>query len=159
MNSKDLSIPKNIPLKEGLFVMPSANGEEAHLIGSKCTKCEHVFFPKREVCLGCGDMHMREVALSTKGKLFTWTVVRQDPPGALVKAPYALGKIQLPEGVFVFTVLTDCDFDKLKIDTEWELVIEKISEDAECNNLMAYKFHPATNYDVKKNDVKEVNER
>ena len=143
MDSKnETTYRKNIPLKEGLFTIGSL-GEEAHLIGSKCTNCGDVFFPKRDFCYGCGEARMKETPLSSKGKLYTWTIVRQDPPGALVKAPYVLGRIQLPEGVFVNTVLTDCDFGEIKTGTEWEMVIEKVSEDADGNNLMAYKFRHA----------------
>jgi len=141
-NNQPKSQKKAIPLKEGLFTMPSPSGEGAHLIGSRCKSCRDVFFPKREVCLNCGQADLEEIALNTRGKLDTWTVVRQVPPEAIVTAPYGLGRIQLPEGVFIATVLTECNPEKLKIGTEWELVIEKVKEDEEGNDVVAYKFRP-----------------
>ena len=142
-NNQPKSQKKAIPLKEGLFIMPLPSGEGGHLIGSKCKSCGDVFFPKREVCLGCGQADLEEIALSTRGKLDTWTPVRQTPPGAIVTAPYGLARIELPEGVFVATVLTDCDLEKIKTGSEWELVIEKVKEDEEGNDVLAYKFRPA----------------
>ncbi len=142
-NNQPKSQKKAVPLKEGLFTVPSPGGEGGHLIGSRCKSCGDVFFPKRDVCLSCGQADMEETALNTRGKLEAWTVVRQTPTGAIVTAPYGLGRIELLEGVFVATVLTDCDLEKLKSGTEWELVIEKVKEDEEGNDVMAYKFRPA----------------
>jgi len=85
---------------------------------------------------------MEEVALSTRGKLETFTISRATPPGSLIQAPYGLGYVRLPEGCIVQTVLSECDPQKLKIDMDMELVIEKIREDEEGNDVMAFKFKP-----------------
>ena len=133
---------QRIPFKEGLFTMPPPDGEGAHLIGSKCKKCGDVFFPKREVCLNCGKIDMEEIALSTRGKLDTYTIITQVPPGAMVTAPFVSARILLPEGVYVGALLADDDFQRLKVGMDVELVIDKLVEDKEGNEIIAYKFRP-----------------
>lgn len=122
--------------------MPSPDGEGAHLIGSKCKNCGDVFFPKREVCLNCGKIDMEEIALSTRGKLDTYTIITQVPPGAMVTAPFVSARILLPEGVYVGALLADDDFQRLKVGMDVELVIDKLVEDKEGNEIIAYKFRP-----------------
>lgn len=133
---------KRVPLKEGLFTLPASLSGKPRLIATKCRKCGEVFFPKRMVCLNCSAMDMEELLLSTRGKIFTFTIVRQAPPDSIAKAPYGLGSIQMPEGVHVRTVLADCDLDKLEVGMDVELVLEKIKEDEQGNSVMAYKFKP-----------------
>ena len=122
--------------------MPSPSGESAHLIGSKCQNCGDIFFPKREVCLNCGKINMETLALSPRGKLHTYTIITQVPPGAMVTAPFVSARVRLPEGAYVGTLLADCDFEKLKLGMDVELVIEKLTEDEEGNEIMIYKFRP-----------------
>jgi uncharacterized protein len=56
--------------------------------------------------------------------------------------PYALAWVELPEGVRFETLLTDCNFDALQVGMEVELVIEKLHEDEDGNEVLAYKFRP-----------------
>ena len=141
-NNQPRSQKKAIPFKEGLFTMPSSTGEGTHLIGSRCKNCGDVSFPKREVCLNCGKIGMGEIALSTRGKLDTYTIITQVPPGAVVTAPFVSARVLLPEGVYVGTVLADGDFQKLRLGMDMELVIDKLMEDVDGNEIMAYKFRP-----------------
>jgi uncharacterized OB-fold protein len=46
---------------------------------------------------------MVEVALSNQGRLYSWTIVRVAGPG--FATPYALGYVDLPEGVRVLAQL------------------------------------------------------
>jgi uncharacterized OB-fold protein len=69
---------KVVPLKEGLFEI-SESGEIAHLIGSKCKTCDDRFFPKRYVCLACGDQDLKDIALSKTERIWTYTIARQTP--------------------------------------------------------------------------------
>jgi len=132
---------KQLPLKEGLFKLPSAV-EEGHLMGSRCRSCQTTFFPKRHLCLNCGKSDMDEVPLSRRGRLHSFTIARMTPPGSIIEAPYALGLVRLPEEVVVQSVLTQCDLDALEIDMEVELVFEKVAEDEEGSDLIAFKFRP-----------------
>ncbi len=85
---------------------------------------------------------MEEVALSRRGKLDTFTISRAVPPGSIMQAPYAIARILLPERVLITTVLASCELEALDIGMEMELVIEKVMEDEEGNEVMAFKFKP-----------------
>ncbi len=131
---------KQIPLKEGLFKLPSTPSERGYLIGSRCRTCGETFFPKRVYCANCTGKDLEEIALSTKGKIHTFTISREVPPGSIMQAPYAIVQVRLPEGALVTSVLTDCDLEALDIGTDAQLVIEKVMEDEEGNDIMAFKF-------------------
>lgn len=132
---------RQIPLKEGLFRLPS-HGGDGYLVGSKCRTCGETFFPKRLYCAKCTSSDTEEVALSRRGKLESFTISRGVPPGSVMKAPYGLAQIRLPEGILVTTILADCDLETLDIEMDMELVFEKIKEDEEGNEVMAFKFRP-----------------
>jgi len=132
---------KRISIHEGLFRIPtSQSSEKPYLIGSRCRDCQEVMFPSRSICLNCFGDNFEEVALSSKGKLFTFTINYQGPKE--FSTPYASGYIDLPEGVRIYSLLTDWENKDLKIGMEMELVIDKIKEDREGNEVVGYKFRP-----------------
>ena len=132
---------KRVILKEGQFTMPSTPDEQPRLIGSRCRACGEYFFPKQVACAHCFKQDMEEVLLSPRGKLWSYTIVRQRPPVYQGPVPYALGLIELPE-IRIEALLTDCDFDSLKVGMDMELVIEKLHEDEEGNEVLTWKFRP-----------------
>ena len=132
------------PVIEGAFYLPASSNEKHYLIGSKCIHCGYIAFPPKEVCPICiKDNAMKEVPLGSMGILDSFTVVRQAPPGFIV--PYLLGIIRLPDGPEVFTIITGCEIadDALTIGQEMELIIDKIKEDDEGNEVIGWKFRPA----------------
>ncbi len=131
-----------VPLREGVFRLPSGPDEEPPLIGSRCQNCGDHFFPKRHICLSCGQQGIEETALGRRGKIWTYTVAQQTPPGSLMKAPYVIAVVQLTEGAMVQAVLAECDLEAVQIGTEVEMVVEKMGTSAEGNDLMAFKFKP-----------------
>jgi uncharacterized protein len=112
------------------------------VVGTRCEACNKVFFPRKEVCPDCFDGRLKEVPLSTRGKLHSYTVSYMGLPG--MKTPYAVGFIELPERIKLFSVLTDCEpyENVLKVDMEMEMVIEKIKQDELGNEIVGYKFRP-----------------
>ncbi|OHE24617.1 MAG: hypothetical protein A3J94_09030 [Syntrophus sp. RIFOXYC2_FULL_54_9] len=56
--------------------------------------------------------------------------------------PYAIGYVELPEGVRVETLFSTSDFEQLRIGLDVELVIERLHEDEEGNEVLTYKFRP-----------------
>lgn len=134
---------KRLPLLPGIIHEATSPGDKSYLIGSKCSTCGRTFFPKQSVCWVCmSEDTMREMALSTRGRIDTFTVVHVAPRG--FKAPYIQAFVDLPEGPRIFSLITGCEPSEevLKTGTEVELVIEKITEDEEGNDLIGYKFRP-----------------
>ena len=118
-------------------------GESPALMGSRCPQCGEHFYPPRYVCLNCYHEGLEEVALSTRGELYSFTIARVALPGTLMTPPYVIAQVRLPEGVSVATVLTDVDPEAVRIGMPLELVVEKASVDSEGNDVMTFKFRPA----------------
>jgi uncharacterized OB-fold protein len=59
--------------------------------------------------------------------------------------PYLIGFIELPEGIKLFSLLTQCDpwEQVLKVGMEMEMVIETIRQDEEGNEIVGYKYRPS----------------
>jgi uncharacterized OB-fold protein len=133
---------KMVPLREGIFRLPSSPDEEPALIGSRCQSCGDHFFPKRYICLNCGQEDIEETMLGPRGKIWTYTVARQTPPGSLMQAPYVLVVVQLTEGAMVQAVLSEWDLEAVRVGMEVQMVVEKMGTSAEGNDLMALKFKP-----------------
>jgi benzoylsuccinyl-CoA thiolase BbsA subunit len=133
-------VREKIPIREGLFQMPSLPSETPYLIGSRCRKCQEVMFPQRPICPNCFGKEVEQVRLSSRGRLFTFTINHQGSKE--FSTPYASGYVDLPEGVRIYSLLTDWEAKGLKIGTEMELVIEKIKEDREGKIVLGYKFRP-----------------
>jgi len=90
--------------------------------------------------LNCFGKDLEQVTLSSRGRLFTFTINHQGPKG--FSTPYASGFIDLPEGVRIYSLLTDWTAKDLKIGAEMELVIEKMTGDSDGNEEVTYKFRP-----------------
>ncbi|MBW2056648.1 MAG: Zn-ribbon domain-containing OB-fold protein [Deltaproteobacteria bacterium] len=134
------SAGRTVPIREGLFAVPGEKPERPYLLGSRCRRCGSVYFPRRAVCANCLGETMEEIPLSRRGRLYTYTIVRYPAPG--LRAPYAVGYVDLPEGVRVFSVLTGWDDENLGLGIDMELVVERFGEDAEGNEVQTYKFRP-----------------
>ena len=137
---------KKLPIVEGLL---SLSDSGPHLIGSKCPSCGAYFFPKGSYCpdLKCKRTALEEVALSTRGKLYTYTVQYYLPPPPYKFdgdfSPYAIGLIELPEGIRVLGQLAGCDPKEIQIGMEVELIAEKQFTDDQGNEYMMWKFRRA----------------
>ena len=116
--------------------------EKYRLIGGKCEN-GHVFFPYREVCPVCGSRNVEEYEFSGRGKVLTWTLVRNPPSGFEYYKPYPLALVQLEEGPVVLAQLTDVDPEEIHEGTEVEAVTRKVREFEEDGIILyAYKFRP-----------------
>lgn len=129
--------------KDSFFVRNTISSESPTLAGSKCKYCGKIYFPHRRICANClRKDEMEEVPLSRIGKLHSYTILYVAPQG--FEAPYALGYVDLPEGVRIFSMLTDCEpyKKKLRIDMKVETVLGKIRESESGVEIISYKFKP-----------------
>jgi len=115
--------------------------EKYRLIGGKCEN-GHVFFPYRQKCPICGGK-AEEHEFSGKGKVLTWTIVRNPPSGFEYYKPYPLALVQLEEGPVVLAQLTDVEPEEIHEGMEVEAVTRKVREFEEDGIILyAYKFRP-----------------
>jgi len=120
-------------------------GGEFFMIGRRCKSCGSVsLLPKAvPVCHNCFvEGQIEEVTLSKRGKLFSYAVQNIALPG--FEAPSPMGYIDLPEGLRVFSLLTECEpfKEKLKIGREMEMTVKKVYKDKEGNDFFSYTFKP-----------------
>ncbi|MFE5699309.1 DNA-binding protein [Rhodococcus sp. ACS1] len=86
---------------------------------SRCSHCSTVAFPATSLCSQCSRPAMSPVALSTRGTVWAYTVQRFAPksppyvPPPDGFSPFAVGYVELPEGIRVEAVLDCHDFDEL----------------------------------------------
>jgi len=59
--------------------------------------------------------------------------------------PYGIGLIELPEGIRVMGMLTGCELDDIKIGMDVELVIEKLYQNEQGDDVVTFKFKPINN--------------
>lgn len=99
-----------VPVAPGLMrIDPPA------LLGGACTACGALRFPRRPFCAVCQSDTIEERELATSGIVYSFTIVRAAPPGYAGEAPYAIGLVDLPDGLRVTTTLTADDLGQLAI--------------------------------------------
>jgi uncharacterized OB-fold protein len=106
----------------------AATGTTAVLEGSRCDHCGTVAFPVSGSCSRCGLGGSSTVRLSTEGTVWAYTVQRFPPksppymPPADGFRPFAVGYVELPEGIKVEAVLDCRDFCELDAGVSVSLV-------------------------------------
>ena len=133
-----------VPIDAGLF---AGSLESPRLRGSRCGACGETTFPAQRGCPSCTAQGCDEVELSPRGTLYTWTIQRFPPPVPYAGdtenfVPYAVGYIELPEGVRVESRLTESDASRLAIGMEMELAIEPFAVDDEGREVVTFAFAP-----------------
>ena len=133
--------PKKIA--EGLFHLPDSDDDQGYLIGSRCGVCDGVSFPKRSLCPLCLEReNVAETRLGREGRLYSFSVNQMAPEG--FTAPYVAGKVDLPEKVRVFAVITGVEPEEsaLAIGQAMELVFGPVAKDESGEPLWGYMFRP-----------------
>ncbi|MBI4591032.1 MAG: OB-fold domain-containing protein [Candidatus Rokubacteria bacterium] len=69
------------------------------LQGVRCHECGKLSLDAGQPCPFCGSQDGSLVALSGRGRLLSWTVIRVAPGRYAAEAPYAVGLLELPEGL------------------------------------------------------------
>jgi uncharacterized OB-fold protein len=125
------------PAIEGWFT----TGPEPALIGSSCTTCGSVFFPKfageGAFCRNpvCAGETFDDVELSRRGRIWSYTDAQYQPPPPYIPVsdpfePFALAAVELPEGLVVLgQVAGGYGVADLKVGQEAELVVETLYTD------------------------------
>lgn len=139
--AKIKSDKKQVPIDASIMKLSSFPHEEPHLLASRCRRCGEIYFPQKAACSNCFQIDMEEVALSSKGEVYSSTVITMAPPLYEGPVPYSIGVVKLPEGVLVPTVFMGCDLtEPLKIGSKVKVAWEKFEEDEEGNEVITYKF-------------------
>ena len=113
------------------------------LEANRCKNCEITFFPPRLICPQCKNRELEPTKLAETGKILTYTVIRVPPHQFVDQAPYAVGIVELDDGVKITAQVVDCDFEDLKIGQRVRIEFRKIFQEGESGILCyGYKFVP-----------------
>ncbi|HLE80780.1 MAG TPA: Zn-ribbon domain-containing OB-fold protein [Dehalococcoidia bacterium] len=134
----EIQLAENSRLVNEKWFVQTADG--LALAGCRCPTCGRTYFPKKRVCAQCFVIdRMEEVALSRQGRLYSFTIIEAGPAGFQV--PYAVGYVDLPEGLRVFSPL-EGDPEALEIGMELAMSIGPIKKQNGVD-VIGYKFRPA----------------
>lgn len=133
------------PAIDGWFT----TGAEPALIGSRCTTCETIFFPRTQgFCRNpvCDGADFEDTELSRRGRVWSYTDARYQPPPPYIPAadphePFALAAVELPESLVVLgQVAAGYGVADLSVGTEVELVVETLyTDDAGEHTIWRWK--------------------
>lgn len=87
------------------------------LVMPRCKRCDHLFWYPREECPQCLSNDLEWVKVSGRGRLHTFTVIRQPAnPAFGDDVPYVYAVVQLDEGPRMVSNVVDCEVDQLRVD-------------------------------------------
>jgi hydroxymethylglutaryl-CoA synthase len=135
--------PMNLSVIRSWREMPFKYG----LVGMKCKNCGAINYPRRKVCRNCkarlfeSNKDFEYVKLPRTGTIYSYSIINFAPEGFDDKAPYPLAIIDMGEDLKILSRLTDWKQEDLKIGTQVEMVIRRISK---TNDMLDYgiNFRP-----------------
>lgn len=105
----------------------------------RCRQCdEHIFYP-RVVCPKCLSDGLEWVAVSGRGKVYSFTVVRRAMhPAFRADVPYVYGIVELEEGPRLTTNIVGCRPEDVRVDMAVEVVFDDVTPE-----VTLVKFRPS----------------
>lgn len=128
---------ERVPVRENLF--EETDGGRLH--ANRCTNCGRVYFPQAPFCFDCLEKEMEELILSRRGRLYSYTIGRM--ASTHFQPPYAVGLVDLPEGVRVFAPLVMTEDETYRIGMDMELMIDELWQEDD-RQIMGYRFKAVT---------------
>lgn len=118
------------------------DGGPPRLCGTRCPSCGATYAGPRAICLGCARRGLEPHALSPTGTVWTFTIVRQQPPGSIMQAPYPIGQVALDDGPIVAAAFVDIDAGDVRIGMPVEMTLVTVRKDDDGNDVVAHAFRP-----------------
>jgi uncharacterized protein len=141
---------RRVPAVEGWFTLDE---EAPRLLGSRCTSCGTIAFPKASSFCGrpgCAGTAFDEAPLSRVGRVWSYTDARYRPPPPYIPVsdphePFAIAAVELADEriVVLGQVVPGVGVDELAVGAEMELVVEPLYSDEECDYLV-WKWRPTS---------------
>jgi len=123
LSARALPAPDNAALH---YWQSAADGK---LVLQRCVDCGEFQFYPRALCAACAG-ETEWVDASGRGTLYTFTVIRQNRSEAFVRlSPYAVGIVELEEGVRMMSNIVECELDRLEVGMALEVLLLKAADD------------------------------
>jgi hypothetical protein len=140
-----MTTSKRVPVAEGLFI---ETAEGPRLLGSRCAGCGTPYFPRSAVCHHpeCRESKIEEASFGPRGTLWSCAIQNYPPPAPAryeePYAPYAVGMVDMPEGLRVLARISTDDPKGVEVGAEVELVLERLYLDENGDEVITWKFRP-----------------
>jgi uncharacterized OB-fold protein len=137
-----------VPAVDGWFTL-GQDGSPA-LLGSRCSRCGTFAFPaETHFCRNpdCDGQEFETVELSRRGKIWSYTDARYQPPPPYVAAepyvPFCLAAVELAAEKLVVMgqLVAGIGVGDLTVGDEVELVIDTLYSEGDCDYLV-WKWRP-----------------
>jgi uncharacterized OB-fold protein len=137
------------PAVEGWFTTGD-DGSAPALLGSRCAECGTFAFPaEASACRNpdCASDSFEAVELSRRGRIWSYTDARYQPPAPYVAAdpyvPFCLAAVELPDEKLVVMgqVVGGVTVDDLAVGDEVELVVDTLYSEDDTDYLV-WKWRP-----------------
>jgi hypothetical protein len=112
------------------------------LVMQRCLDCGAFIWTPRPACYECGSEQLEWTELSGKGRVYSFTVIRQVVGRAASKAfekdiPYVIAWVDLDEGPRMISNIIGCPVEDVKLDMTVAVVFEQQSPE-----IWLPKFQP-----------------
>jgi uncharacterized protein len=112
------------------------------LMAGRCLKCGKMHLPPRLLCDNCYGQQFEWMQISGKGKLVTYTVIHVAPQQFQALTPYAVGIVQLENGLRIPGMIPGLTQEQLKIGLELTLDFGTCSTSQTWPQWQRYCFEP-----------------
>jgi len=116
--------------------------KQRRFMGGKCLKCGKIHLPPRPLCDNFLSTEFEWIELPKAGKLLTYTIIHVAPIQFQNMVPYAVGIIQLENGVKIPGMIKEVAFDKIKIGMPLKIEFEETSQTQQWPQWPRYYFKP-----------------
>jgi len=116
---------------------------QGKLMGGKCKKCGKIHLPPRPLCDRCFSKDFEWIQIQPKGKLLTYTIIHVAPPQFQQMAPYAVGIIQLENGIKTPGMIRDIEHEKIKIGMGLRIKFDTSIMQSQWPQWPRYYFKPS----------------
>ncbi len=115
---------------------------QGKLMAGKCQKCGKIHLPPRPLCDNCYGTEFQWLQVSGKGKLVTYTVIHVAPQQFQNLTPYAIGIVELENGLKIPGTIQGVNQEQLKIGMELAVDFSTCSTPQNWPQWPKYCFKP-----------------
>jgi uncharacterized protein len=116
--------------------------QQGKLMAGKCLKCGKIHLPPRPLCDNCYSKKFEWLQISGKGTLLTYTVIHVSTAQFQPLTPYAVGIVQLDNGLKIPGMINGVSQEQLKVGMELTLDFGSCSTTQTWPVWQRYCFKP-----------------
>lgn len=109
------STPKPAPIPSDVSKGFWAAFQDGRLVAQHCNRCNRFQHYPKAVCVRCWGTDLEWRQLTGTGTVYTFSIVHRGPSKEFSDTPYAVGLVDLDEGVRMMTGITAPDLALLRI--------------------------------------------